>query len=68
MWYEILPSAAIMYVGLIIPGISTYYIQRYMNNGENKRMIKTADDYKALLREKRVCGIGSKGLEKINID
>lgn len=34
MWYEILPSAAIMYVALIIPGLSTLYIQRYLNNGK----------------------------------
>ncbi|KAG8144578.1 putative NADH dehydrogenase protein, partial [Naja naja] len=28
------PLGAVMYVGLIIPGLSTYYIQRYINNGK----------------------------------
>uniref|UniRef100_A0A8C6XJM0 Transmembrane protein n=1 Tax=Naja naja TaxID=35670 RepID=A0A8C6XJM0_NAJNA len=54
------PLGAVMYVGLIIPGLSTYYIQRYINNGKNKRVIKTVNDYKALLRENRVCGTGPK--------
>uniref|UniRef100_A0A0B8RQZ7 NADH dehydrogenase [ubiquinone] 1 alpha subcomplex subunit 1 n=1 Tax=Philothamnus irregularis TaxID=1899461 RepID=A0A0B8RQZ7_9SAUR len=66
MWYEIIPSAAIMYVGLIIPGLATYYMQRYANNGKDKRIIKTNNDYRALLREKYICGTGPKGLENID--
>ncbi|XP_063169653.1 NADH dehydrogenase [ubiquinone] 1 alpha subcomplex subunit 1 [Candoia aspera] len=66
MWYEILPSAALMYVGLIIPGIATIYIHRYTNNGKNKRVIQDIKDWQALQREKRVCSTGLKGLENID--
>uniref|UniRef100_A0A1W7RFI2 NADH dehydrogenase [ubiquinone] 1 alpha subcomplex subunit 1 n=1 Tax=Agkistrodon contortrix contortrix TaxID=8713 RepID=A0A1W7RFI2_AGKCO len=66
MWYEILPSAAVMYAAMIIPGLSTLYIHRYLNNGKTKKMIKTENDYKALQREKRLCGTGPKGLENID--
>ncbi|XP_007436236.2 NADH dehydrogenase [ubiquinone] 1 alpha subcomplex subunit 1 [Python bivittatus] len=66
MWYEILPSAAITYLGLIIPGIATVYIQRFTNNGKNKRMIRDVKDWQALEREKRISSTGFKGLENID--
>lgn len=37
MWFEILPGLAIMGVCLIIPGVSTAYIQSYTNGGKVRR-------------------------------
>ncbi|CAM5168198.1 unnamed protein product, partial [Eretmochelys imbricata] len=38
MWYEILPSMAIMGLCLTIPGVSLIHIHRYLNGGKEKRI------------------------------
>lgn len=37
MWFEILPGLAIMGVCLVIPGVSTAYIQKFSNGGKVRR-------------------------------
>lgn len=34
MWYEILPSLAVMYVCLTIPGLATHNIHKFTNGGK----------------------------------
>ncbi|XP_028570934.1 NADH dehydrogenase [ubiquinone] 1 alpha subcomplex subunit 1 [Podarcis muralis] len=69
MWYEILPSLGLMYVCLVIPGVSTAYIHRYTNGGKEKRIARNTYQWYLLERDKRVSGVNqyydSKGLENI---
>ncbi|XP_075210774.1 NADH dehydrogenase (ubiquinone) MWFE subunit [Lycorma delicatula] len=37
MWYEILPSAAVIYAGLFLPVVSTWAIHKLFQNGNPYR-------------------------------
>ncbi|XP_061454080.1 NADH dehydrogenase [ubiquinone] 1 alpha subcomplex subunit 1 [Rhineura floridana] len=69
MWYEILPGLGIMYICLNIPGLSTTYIQRYINGGKEKRCARNIYQWHLMERDRRVSGTNryydSKGLENI---
>ncbi|KAM4018943.1 NADH dehydrogenase [ubiquinone] 1 alpha subcomplex subunit 1 [Anomaloglossus baeobatrachus] len=70
MWYEILPGLGIMTVCLMVPGISTIYINRWTNGGKDKRIARIPYQWHLLQRDKRVSGeqlyYKSKGLENIH--
>ncbi|XP_054852394.1 NADH dehydrogenase [ubiquinone] 1 alpha subcomplex subunit 1 [Eublepharis macularius] len=70
MWYEILPSLAVMYVCLTIPGLSTLWIQRYTNGGKEKRIARNPYQWYLMERDRRVSQTNryyeSKGLENID--
>lgn len=44
MWYEILPSVAIITVCLIIPGVATAQIHRFTNGGKVRMMLASNVD------------------------
>uniref|UniRef100_A0A8D2L6Q8 NADH dehydrogenase [ubiquinone] 1 alpha subcomplex subunit 1 n=2 Tax=Varanus komodoensis TaxID=61221 RepID=A0A8D2L6Q8_VARKO len=56
MWYEILPGLAVMYVCLLVPGLSTTYIHRYTNGGKEKRIVRYPYNWHLLERDRRVSG------------
>ncbi|XP_038555379.1 NADH dehydrogenase [ubiquinone] 1 alpha subcomplex subunit 1 isoform X1 [Micropterus salmoides] len=78
MWYEILPSFAIMTACLIIPGVATAQIHKFTNGGKVRRMLDANEkriarapwQWYLMERDKRVSGTGqyfdSKGLENIH--
>ncbi|XP_066496186.1 NADH dehydrogenase [ubiquinone] 1 alpha subcomplex subunit 1 [Tiliqua scincoides] len=70
MWYEILPSLAVMYVCLTIPGLSTHRIHKYTHGGKEKRIARNPYQWHLLERDRRVSGTNrfyeSKGLENID--
>lgn len=39
MWYEILPGFAVMTVCLIIPGVATAQIHKFISGGKVRRML-----------------------------
>ncbi|XP_063289439.1 NADH dehydrogenase [ubiquinone] 1 alpha subcomplex subunit 1 [Pelobates fuscus] len=69
MWYEILPSLAIMTGCLMVPGLATTWIQRYTNGGKEKRLARNHYQWYLMERDKRVSKeqiyYKSKGLENI---
>ncbi|XP_070693117.1 NADH dehydrogenase [ubiquinone] 1 alpha subcomplex subunit 1 [Pempheris klunzingeri] len=70
MWYEILPGVAIMTVCLIIPGVATSQVHRFINKRKEKRTARVPWHWYLMQRDKRVSGTGkhndSKGLENIH--
>ncbi|XP_073417047.1 NADH dehydrogenase [ubiquinone] 1 alpha subcomplex subunit 1 [Dendrobates tinctorius] len=70
MWYEILPGLALMAGCLMVPGLSTIYINRWTNGGKDKRIARLPYQWYLLQRDKRVSGeqlyYKSKGLENIH--
>ncbi|XP_034342317.1 NADH dehydrogenase [ubiquinone] 1 alpha subcomplex subunit 1 [Arvicanthis niloticus] len=70
MWFEILPGLAIMGVCLIIPGVSTAYIQNFTNGGKEKRVARVQYQWYLMERDRRISGVNryyvSKGLENID--
>ncbi|XP_020830790.1 NADH dehydrogenase [ubiquinone] 1 alpha subcomplex subunit 1 [Phascolarctos cinereus] len=72
MWFEILPGLALMGVCVMIPGISTALIQKYMSGGKEKRIARNQYQWNLLERDRRLCGFNryyeAKGLENITED
>ncbi|CAM5106426.1 unnamed protein product [Natator depressus] len=70
MWYEILPSRAIMGLCLTIPGVLLIHIHRYLNGGKEKRIALQPYQWHLMERDRRLSGVNdyyrSKGLENID--
>ncbi|KAM6143466.1 NADH dehydrogenase [ubiquinone] 1 alpha subcomplex subunit 1 [Erethizon dorsatum] len=70
MWFEILPSLAIMGVCLAIPGVATTYLHRFANGGKEKRVAHFPYQWNLMERDRRISGVNrcyvSKGLENID--
>ncbi|XP_076332937.1 NADH dehydrogenase (ubiquinone) MWFE subunit [Tachypleus tridentatus] len=67
MWYEILPSAAIIFTCLSIPSFATWGINYIVLGKPMKRALKTNEDQYLFLRDTRLTGKGHKtvGLEAL---
>uniref|UniRef100_A0A8D0DWD0 NADH dehydrogenase [ubiquinone] 1 alpha subcomplex subunit 1 n=1 Tax=Salvator merianae TaxID=96440 RepID=A0A8D0DWD0_SALMN len=70
MWYQSLPAVGVLYVCLIIPGLSVPIIHRFSNGGKEKRIIRNEFQWNLMERDRRISGTNryfqSKGLENID--
>uniref|UniRef100_A0A2K6ENK2 NADH dehydrogenase [ubiquinone] 1 alpha subcomplex subunit 1 n=1 Tax=Propithecus coquereli TaxID=379532 RepID=A0A2K6ENK2_PROCO len=67
MWFEILPGLAIMGTCLVIPGVATAYIHKFINGGKEKRVAHYLYHCSLMERDRHTSGLNnyyvSKGLE-----
>ncbi|KAL5005531.1 hypothetical protein ScPMuIL_018987 [Solemya velum] len=69
MWYEILPSAAIVYACLTIPSYANWVMNKLFRNGHGcgRNWDASVHDWSMYLRDRRITGseYRAKGLESI---
>ncbi|GLV39299.1 NADH dehydrogenase (ubiquinone) MWFE subunit [Carabus blaptoides fortunei] len=54
MWFEILPSAGIIFAAFSVPGIGMYYINKFFLGNPYRRDLRWMYDRSAYLRDRRL--------------
>ncbi|XP_014443221.1 NADH dehydrogenase [ubiquinone] 1 alpha subcomplex subunit 1-like [Tupaia chinensis] len=70
MWFEILPGVAAIGMCLVIPGLVTAYMHKFMNRDKEKRVAHFTYQWHLRGRDRCISGVNchyvSKGLENID--